>query len=132
GAKPEAPLDVTQQRGVEQQSQKIREQRDRVAKAGGELLGAAFQFLGQLVGDESMPAPPDPPAPLVSALHQRLSECVDEDDAGRQRLSITLPDRETLGQFAETLARLLVAGEGNANSTAIEELTETPARRRLN
>jgi hypothetical protein len=45
----------------------------------------------------------------VASLKQRLTECVEEDSQGRQRLSITLPNREMLDNLASTLARLLVA-----------------------
>jgi hypothetical protein len=43
----------------------------------------------------------------VASLKQRLAECVEEDGQGRQRLSITLPNRGMLDNLAATLARLL-------------------------
>jgi hypothetical protein len=106
GAKPQAPLDVSQRAEVVDGS--IRQaHRDRVAAAGGELLGAVFSFLGELVSQQE---PARPPAPdTVAGLKQRLAECVEEDDQGRQRLSITLPSRDMLDNLATTLARLLVA-----------------------
>jgi hypothetical protein len=85
-----------------------RAHRDRVAAAGGELLGAVFSFLGELVSQHEVAAPPAPGT--VDSLKQRLAECVEEDDQGRQRLSITLPNREMLDNLAATLARLLVSG----------------------
>jgi hypothetical protein len=78
-----------------------------VAAAGGELLGAVFSFLGELVAQEA--SAPAPPPDAVAKLRGRLSECVEEDDAGQQRLTLTLPNRAAIDNFATTLARLLVA-----------------------
>ncbi len=106
GAKPQAPLDVSQR--TEAMPVEIRHMhRERVAAAGGELLGAVFNFLGELVSQERSAAPPAPDT--VASLKQRLAECVEEDAQGRQQLSITLPNREMLDNLATTLARLLVA-----------------------
>lgn len=106
GAKPQAPLDISQKTDVAAVDND-HTHRERVAAAGGELLGAVFNFLGELVSqDQSAP----PPAPdTVAGLKRRLAECVEEDRQGRQRLSITLPNREMLDGLATTLARLLVA-----------------------
>jgi hypothetical protein len=81
--------------------------RDRVAAAGGELLGAAFKLLGELVEQTPVSPPPD----MVNHLRDGLAACVDDGPNGEARLTITLPDRGTLDQLAQTLARLLVAGQ---------------------
>jgi superfamily II DNA/RNA helicase len=106
GAKPQAPLDVSQREDVAARIMSDAH-RERVAAAGGELLGAVFSFLGELVAQE--PSSPRPAPGAVANLKQRLTECVEEDGQGRQRLSITLPNREVLDNLATTLARLLVA-----------------------
>jgi superfamily II DNA or RNA helicase len=106
GAKPQAPLDVSQRADVAADHGRM-SHRDRVAAAGGELLGAVFSFLGELVSQEQSAAPPAPDT--VASLKQRLADCVEEDGQGRQRLSITLPNREILNNLAATLARLLIA-----------------------
>lgn len=105
GAKPEAPLDVSQQAG---EQTKVQEEvrRERVAAAGGELLGAVFKFLGELVQEESRPAPNEG---VVNQLRDRLGQCVETDSQGRQRLTVTLPNGAAIDQLASTLARLLVA-----------------------
>ena len=82
--------------------------RDRVAAAGGELLGAAFKLLGELVSQESSPQPSES---LVASVRDGLGACVEEDTAGKPRLVLSLPDRGSLNQLAETLAKLLVAGQ---------------------
>ncbi len=107
GAKPEAPVDVTKHEEVVQQSEQMENHRDRVAAAGGEMLGAVFGFLGELISQNPSPAPAEP---LVAEVCNRLTECVEEDSAGRQRLTVTLPDRNALNTLAQTLARLMLAG----------------------
>ena len=86
-----------------------RERRERVAAAGGELLGAAFHFLGELVAQQH---PDHQPAPeLALNLKNRLAECITPDDSGRQRLTITLPNAASLDAMANALARLLSVGD---------------------
>ncbi len=108
GSQPEAPLDVTSQEQAEQDLERFTQRRERVAAAGGEMLGAVFSFLGELVAEDKSPAP----APeVVANLRDRLGECVEEDDKGQQRLTVTLPSREALDGLANTLASLLAAGK---------------------
>lgn len=111
GAKPEAPLDVTKREEVVEQVERIVDQRDRVAAAGGEMLGAVFHFLGELVSQDGSQPPAEP---LVAEVSSRLAECAEEDASGRQRLTITLPDRNALNSLAKTLAQLMLAGGGKA------------------
>ncbi len=81
--------------------------RERVAAAGGELLGAAFKFLGELVAQQQTP---EPPSELVGSLRAGLGHCVEPAvDGGRPVLRFTLPDASALEGLAQTLARLLVA-----------------------
>jgi superfamily II DNA or RNA helicase len=110
GAKPEAPVDETARQSVaEQPREPATEHRERVAAAGGELLGAAFKFLGELVSQQPAAAPPT--EALVANLRLGLGACVEEDPAGKPRLTITLPDKSALDGLAQTLARLLALGE---------------------
>jgi superfamily II DNA or RNA helicase len=107
GAQPEGPVDVTRREEVARQAEDIVQRRDRLAAAGGEMLGAVFNFLGALVSQDSTPSLPEG---LVSQVRDRLTECVEEDAAGKQRLTVLLPDRRSLEALAQTMARLLVAG----------------------
>lgn len=116
GAQPEAPLDVSEKLRV-QAELKVGEQRDRVAAAGGELLGAAFKFLGELIASQAPPAPAPPagkqaePSPLVGQVRASLEQCVQADAQGRQQLTVTLPDRNALDALAGALAQLLAASK---------------------
>ncbi len=114
GAHPEAPVDVSLKREVaaaetasNATAQPSPERRERVAAAGGELLGAVFNFLGELVAKDATPPPADS---LVSQVRSRLDECIEQDGSGRPKLTVTLPDRGALDSLAQTLARLLLAG----------------------
>ena len=113
GARPEAPVDESQRQQIERESERLGRQRERVAAAGGEMLGAVFNFLGELVAKDESASPPEP---VVAGLRDRLAECVEQDESGRQRLTVTLPDRQALDGLAQTLARLLVASENGGSS----------------
>jgi hypothetical protein len=108
GSQPEAPLDITAQQQAEHDLERFAQRRERVAAAGGEMLGAVFNFLGELVAEDKSPAPA---AEIVTSLRDRLGQCVEEDEQGQQRLTVTLPNREALDNLASTLARLLAAGD---------------------
>ncbi len=112
GARPEAPLDQSVKQRVEQEIQLAH--RERVAAAGGELVGAAFRFLGEIVSEPSAPAPPND---LVNTLRAHLSECVEPDSAGKLRMTITLPDRVAIEQLANTLARLMAVAQTPSGKT---------------
>jgi superfamily II DNA/RNA helicase len=107
GAKPEAEVDETM-RADRQREAELVARRERVAAAGGELLGAAFQFLGELMSDGQET---EAQQQMTSDLRNRLSECVQEEEGGQQRLTVTLPDRSALDNLAKSLARLLSADQ---------------------
>jgi superfamily II DNA or RNA helicase len=109
GAKPNAPVDETVRQAAGEETRRVGEaHRERVAAAGGELLGAAFKFLGELVTQQETVQPP--PESLIADLRAGLGACVDEDANGKPRLTVTLPDASALEGLAQTLAKLLAAG----------------------
>ncbi|MDI9445291.1 MAG: C-terminal helicase domain-containing protein, partial [Planctomycetota bacterium] len=107
GAKPEAPLDQT---SLEKSRRESEARQRRVAEAGGELLGAAFRFLGELVGGQPDTQPV--PAPLVDQVRQGLDQCIDVDESGNLRLTVSFPNREAIDSLANVLARFLAASKG--------------------
>jgi superfamily II DNA or RNA helicase len=108
GARQEALLDKTEEQKTHS-AVREQESRERVAAAGGELLGAAFHFLGELVASGQPQGQPSDR--VVTELRSRLEECVQDDGAGPPRLTVTLPDRKALDHLAQTLARLLAVGQ---------------------
>ena len=109
GTKPDAAVDESQRRDVDKQVDQLAD-RQRMAAAGGQLLGAAFEFLSQML-------PPQPDTPestrLATDLKQRFSESMERDEAGNHQLRITLPDAAALDTLAESLARLLAGRLGD-------------------
>ncbi len=103
GIKPAAPIDNSNRHEVETETDEIIAKREKVASAGGELLGAALNLVSQLLG-QGAPAPRE----TVDAISSNLSQCVQRDAQGRPQLQVTLPNDESLASLAETLARLLV------------------------
>ena len=102
GAKAEAPVDESKRQEVVETTQ-----RDRVASAGGELLGAAIKFLGALATPSVAPSDA-----VVAQVRRGLDACVEKDADGRAKLSFTLPDASALEGLTQALARLVAAGGG--------------------
>jgi hypothetical protein len=97
------PVDQSQQRRVQNEAERLTQQKQRVAEASGQLVAAALGFAGQLLA-QGQNTPVDPQR--VAALSQRLSESLELDAEGRPQLTITLPDQASLQSLAETLSRL--------------------------
>jgi hypothetical protein len=51
--------------------------------------------------------------PLAAGVRGRLSECIQGDETGKPRLTVTLPDGAALDKLASSLARLLAVGDGS-------------------
>ena len=102
GAKPEAAVDQSQLRQEEETKKAISpEQRERVSVAGGELLGAAFKFLGELVANNA-----PPPEETVAQLRAGLAACVSEDPTGKSTLTVTLPDKGGARRLGECAGQI--------------------------
>ena len=103
GAEPYAPLDESERRRREEEAERLH-RRSRVAEAGGQLLSAAFSFLGEMIpGSEEN----GETARMATEFRERLDECLDRDEQGRPRLTVTLPDEAALDSLARSLASLL-------------------------
>ncbi len=107
GNKPATPIDASMRQAVEQEAmqaaQSSSERRDRVASAGGELLGAALNLVGELVHSDMQPD-----ERMVAQIEQGLNDCAETSTDGRVSLRFNLPDRKALNRLAVTLASLLV------------------------
>lgn len=106
GKTPPAPVDASEQSRVEQQTAQIASRRDRVAAASGELLGAAFHLIGELL-DVSEP----PQSETVDQMQSGLESLAERDESGKLQLRFTLRDDTQLRSLAETLAKLLVVNK---------------------
>lgn len=79
----------------------------RLASASGELLGAAFKLLGELVLDHTTSRWRSELARRSGAVSRPASP---RSEDGRRTLTVELPDRVSLDEVAASLARLLAAG----------------------
>ncbi len=103
GRKPDAPVDETEKAARVREAQRL-VQRQQVAAAGGQLLSAAFTFLDSMLAPNGgVEASPE----MTQVIKSRLAACVEQDEQGRPKLSLTLPDVASLEQIAGTLGRLL-------------------------
>ncbi len=109
GQTPAAPIDLSEQHRVATETQQLAERRQRVAAAGGELLGAAINLVSELVdpGDSPNPA-------AVEQIRASLAACTARTPDGRMQLSLTLNDDDHLRRLAVTLAKLLVPATSDA------------------
>jgi hypothetical protein len=103
GAKAHAPTDETERQRQQQEAERLA-RRSRVAEAGGQLLAAAFIFLGEMIPQRE---PTNGVAQRAKEFKARLDECLERDDQGRPRLTVTLPNEAALENLARSLAALL-------------------------
>ena len=103
GAVPDAPVDQSEQARHADEARRLT-QREKVAVAGGNLLGAAFTFLGELTGQTEHT---EESARVAQTIKQHLADCLETDDEGRVKLTVTLPDAAALDGLADAMARLL-------------------------
>ncbi len=106
GTKPVVPIDESQRADVERQAERM-VQREKIASAGGQLLGAAFAFIGEMFPKEEGA---EQTLRLAETFKNRLSECLEKDENGRLKMIITLPDESVLNNMAKSLAQILGSG----------------------
>jgi hypothetical protein len=108
GAKPDADVDVSMQDNAKHGVDSVAK-RERVSAAGGEMLGAVFQFLGALVdtSTEKVAVSDD----SVNSVRSQLESCMSPTTDGKQQLTFTLPSQEAVAKLAQTLATLMEVGK---------------------
>jgi len=99
------PVDVSEQQRVSGQTQAIAAQRQQIGLATGQLVSAALNLAGQVLGQAKPSQDPNPAT--VARMTEQLQQLVGHDADGRPQLTIPLAGQETLRGLAETLARLL-------------------------
>jgi SNF2 family DNA or RNA helicase len=103
GAKAHTPTDETEKQRQQQEAEQLA-RRARVAEAGGQLLAAAFTFLSEMIPRRE---PTNGATRMASDFKTRLHECLERDEQGRPRLTVTLPNEAALENLARSLAALL-------------------------
>ncbi len=96
-----APVDESRRREAEAELRR-RERREQIAAAGGRLLGAAFQFVGELLGAPAS----GPQAGETPEFRRLLEECMERREDGSLQLTVSFPDASVLDTLAGVLGRL--------------------------
>ncbi len=106
GEKPAAAEDESMKERVEKEAQ-VLARKEKIASAGGQLVGAAFAFIGEMLSDrdESEEA-----ARLAGAFKAKLSDCMEKEEDGSLKMTISIPDEAFLDNMAQSLARMVGAG----------------------
>ncbi len=104
GEPPAPPEDRTKRQQVEAEAEELLARQQRVATAGGQVVTAVCQLIGELVPAQHN-EPPD--EKVVSQVRTGLEGLVGQDEQGRPQLKLTLPDASSLDHLVGALARLV-------------------------
>ncbi len=106
GKKPDAPVDESQKTQVEKEAAMLA-RKEKVAHAGGQMIGAAFAFIGELFpdGEET-----EQTRQVAGTVKQKLMEGLEKEEDGKLKMTITFPDESALDNLAKSLARMVDAG----------------------
>mgnify|MGYP000308384206 CR=1 FL=1 len=113
GAKPDAPIDESENMKQADEAQRLAH-RQKVALAGGQLVTAAFAILNELVPSRE---PTEASDRFAENVQERLAECFSKDEQGRPQLTVTLPDYAAIDNLVGALARLMEVPSGRNSST---------------
>jgi superfamily II DNA or RNA helicase len=105
GQKPDAPEDESMKAQVENEAAVIARKK-KIAKAGGQLMGAAFAFIGEMFSAEEESEKTDA---LAGAFKTKLLDCLERDDDGELKMTIAIPDEAMLDNMAQSLAKMVGA-----------------------
>lgn len=104
GTKPEAPEDQSLKEQVQKETEELVARKERIASAGGQLVGAALSFLGEMLsGKEDT----EKSLQFEEMLKERLSECMERGEDGSLRMTIALPDESALDTMSKSLAKMI-------------------------
>jgi len=103
GTKPDGAIDESQRAEVEREVERLA-RKEKIATAGGQLLGAAFAFIGEMFPKKEET---EETLLLTESLKNRLADCLEKDENGRLKMTVSLPDESVLNNFAKSLAQIL-------------------------
>ncbi|PXF59403.1 MAG: helicase [Deltaproteobacteria bacterium] len=106
GTKPEAPVDESRKEQIEREAQQLL-RKEKIAGAGGQLLGAAFAFMSEILPQKEET---EQTIQMAETFKSRLQECMEKDENGNLKMTITLPDESVLDNLAKSLAQVLGSG----------------------
>ncbi len=106
GARPDAAEDESMKAQVEQEARQLA-QKQKIAVAGGQLIGAAFAFIGEMLSTREASEQIDG---LTGIFREKLGQCLEKAEDGSLKMTIALPDEAFLDNMARSLARMAEAG----------------------
>ncbi len=106
GEKPDAAEDESMREQVELEAETL-VKKEKVAVAGGKLVGAAFAFIGEMFASSEES---EEMGKLAGAFKSKLSDCMEKADDGSLKMTISLPDETFLDNMARSLAQIVNVG----------------------
>ncbi|MBT8364851.1 MAG: DEAD/DEAH box helicase [Deltaproteobacteria bacterium] len=106
GEKPDAAEDESMREQVENEAETLA-RKEKVAAAGGKLVGAAFAFIGEMFSTKEES---EEMAQLAGAFKSKLSDCMETAEDGSLKMTISLPDEAFLDNMAQSLAQMVSVG----------------------
>ncbi len=107
GAKPEAAEDESMKAQVERQAALLAK-KEKIAAAGGQLVGAAFAFIGEMFSSNDAS---EKIVSLTEAFRSKLNECMEKNEDGTLSMTIRMPDDTFVQNMARSLAQMVAAGQ---------------------
>lgn len=106
GARPEAAEDESMKAQVEKETA-VLAKKEKIAAAGGQMVSAAFAFMGEMFGDNDGNVEIKQ---LAGAFRAKLGDCMEKTQDGHLKMTITLPDETFLDNMARSMAQMAHAG----------------------
>ena len=70
-------------------------------------MGAAFAFMSEILPQKEET---EQTTQMAEAFKDRLCECLEKDEDGKLKMTVTLPDESVLDNLAKSLAQILASG----------------------
>lgn len=106
GEKPAAAEDESMKERVAKEAEALAK-KEKIATAGGKLVGAAFAFIGEMFSRDD---DTEDLIQLKKAFKSKLSDCMEKDEDGSLKMTISIPDEAFLDNMARSLAQMVSAG----------------------
>ena len=108
GRAPDALIDESEQTRQSADAERLA-RREQISLAAGELLGAAFGFVDELLPGAGDHGPES--QRLAATIRSRLDDCLERGDDDRVKLTVTLADSAAVERLANSFARLLATAQ---------------------
>lgn len=106
GQKEDAAEDESMKAQVENEANALAK-KEKIATAGGKLVGAAFAFIGELFSEKDQS---EEIAKLADAFKTKLSDSMEKNEDGSLKMTISIPDEAFLDNMARSLAKMVSVG----------------------